>query len=117
MKTFISKIRGKVKAHPLLSILFLSLIVRIVYLSINWPLWWDAHIYIGMGKYIFSSGQIGIWESFRPLIHPTIIGAIWKLGLNPIVWGKMLDLIFSLTAIFLLYKINEKVFRRVQSIH
>jgi len=111
-KGIVNKISKKIKEHPLLSILLLSFIVRVIYLSINWPLWWDAHVYIGMGKYIFSSGQIGIWESFRPLIHPAIIGLIWKLGLNPIAWGKLLDLIFSLIAIFLFYKISEKVFNK-----
>jgi hypothetical protein len=100
------------KGHALLSILILSFSLRVLYLSINWPLWWDAHVYIGMGKYIFSSGQIGIWEAFRPLIHPTILGGLWKLGLNPIAWGKFLDLVFSLTAIFLLYKINFKLFNK-----
>jgi len=112
IKEVVNRISKKIKEHPLLSILILSFVVRVIYLSINWPLWWDAHVYIGMGKYIFSSGQIGIWESFRPLIHPTLIGAFWKFGLNPIAWGKILDLIFSLTAILLLYKINEKVFNK-----
>ena len=111
-KELVNKISKKIKENPLLSILILSFVVRVIYLSINWPLWWDAHVYIGMGKYIFSSGQIGIWESFRPLIHPVIIGALWKLSLNPIAWGKVLDLLFSLIAIFLLYRIGEKVFNK-----
>ncbi len=106
------KISKKIKERPLLFILILSVVIRIIYLSINWPLWWDAHVYIGMGKYIFSSGQIGMWESFRPLIHPIIIGAFWKVGLNPIAWSKILDLIFSIISIFLLYKISEKVFNK-----
>ena len=112
MRQFSKRLITKVKEYPLLSILFLSIIIRIIYLSINWPLWWDAHVYIGMGKYIFSSGQMGIWESFRPLIHPTIIGVLWKIGLNPIAWGKCLDLIFSITAVLLLYKINFKLFNK-----
>jgi hypothetical protein len=116
MSIKIEVISKKIKEYPLLSILFFSFVVRIFYLSIDWPLWWDAHVYIGMGKYIFSYGQIGIWESFRPLVHPTLIGTIWKLGLDPILWGKILDLVFSLIAILLLYKIAEKVFNKKTAI-
>jgi len=98
-----------IKQKPFFFVLVFSFLIRIFYLSINWPLWWDAHVYIGMGKYIFTGGEIGIWESFRPLIHPFLIGLIWKLGLNPIAFGKILDLLFSLIAIAAFYKIVKQV--------
>ena len=88
---FVTKFVDYFKAYPLWWILGLSLIVRIIYLLINYPLWWDSYVYIGMGKYIFSGGKIGMWESFRPLIHPLILGVLWKLKLDVIItdWTKL----------------------------
>ena len=106
----LDKLIEKAKKRPLLAVLLFSLLLRLVYLLFDFPLWWDSHIYIGMGKYIFSSGEIGVWESFRPVIHPFVIGLFWKLGLNPVIIGKILDVILSLAVIYLTYLIAEKVF-------
>ena len=111
-----NRIRPVLLRRPLISILLLSLLVRILYLSFNHPLWWDSHIYIGMGKYIFSNGNIGIWESFRPLVHPLILGFFWKIGLNPVVAGKILDLLFSLIVVYLTYLLAHKIFNRTIAI-
>src|SRR3989338_4913484 len=78
------KFQQQWKKHPLALILVFSLFIRLMYIALNYPLWWDSHIYISIGKYIFSSGEIGIWESFRPLLHPFLLGIFWKLGFNPI---------------------------------
>jgi len=106
------KIWEKIKEKPLLYILTISLVIRVLFLLVDYPLWWDSHVYVNMGKYIFSGGELGIWESFRPLTHPFLLGIFWKLGLDPIVMGKILDTIFSLTAIFLTYKISDKIFNK-----
>jgi len=106
------KIWEKIKQRPLLYVLLLSLVLRIIFLFVDYPLWWDSYVYVNMGKYIFSAGKLGIWESFRPLIHPFILGIFWKLGLTPLIWGKILDTVFSLMAIYLTYKIAEKIFNR-----
>src|SRR3989344_8570131 len=113
---FFEKVVGWIRKKPLWSILLFSLLLRIIYLSFKFPLWWDSHIYIGMGKYIFSSGELGIWESFRPVIHPFVIGLFWKMGLDPILIGKMLDLVFSVLIIYLTYLIAEKAFNQKAAI-
>jgi len=95
----------------LLIILLFSFIIRVMYLFIDYPLWWDSHVYIGIGKYIFSQGHIGMWESFRPLIHPFILGLIWKMGLSPLIFGKILDLTLSVIVIYLTYLIAKKIFQ------
>lgn len=107
---FSTKIQEWGKKNPLLTLLLISLIVRIFYLTLNHPLWWDSHVYIGMGKYLFSQGKIGIWETFRPLIHPLIIGSFWNLGFDPIFTGKIIDLFLSLVAVFLTYLLGKKIF-------
>jgi len=103
---------ANLRKNSLLYILVFSVVVRIIYLLAQQPLWWDTHVYIGMGKYIFSSGKFGIWESFRPLLHPLILGFFWDLGFSPIVVGKILDIFFSVLVVFFTYKIAEKVFSK-----
>ncbi len=102
----------EVYRSPLVWILGLSAVVRLIYMSFNAPLWWDAHIYVGMGKYIFSGGSDGIWELFRPLIHPLLLGFWWYAGINPITAGKVMDLVFSLVDISLVYTIALYLFNR-----
>jgi len=99
-------------AHPLGLILTLTFLIRIGYIMLDYPLWWDSHIYLGMGKYVFSGGKIGIWENFRPLVHPLMLGFFWKMGLNSIMIGKGLDLLFSLLSVYLVYKIGDKVYSK-----
>src|SRR3989344_4816748 len=108
----INRIKTVSTKQAIISVLLLSLAVRLFYLSLKHPLWWDSHIYIGMGKYLFSNGAMGIWESFRPLVHPIILGTFWKSGFNPIFSGKLLDLTFSLVAVYLTYLVGKKIFNR-----
>ncbi len=95
---------------PLFWILLTALIVRIAYLLLDYPLWWDSHVYLGIGKYIFSGGETGIWEPFRPLLHPLLLGLFWKLNLNALLFGKLLDLIFSLLSVYLVYHLAEELY-------
>src|SRR3989338_11534568 len=41
---------------------------------------WDESVYIGMGKYLYSDGTIGLWEDLRPIFLPLILGALWEFG-------------------------------------
>jgi len=108
----VNKITLKIKKNPLFYLLLFSLIIRLIYLLLNKSLWWDAHVYVGVGKYLYSGGKLGLWESFRPLIHSFIIGFFWKLGLNPLIIGKVLDIVFSLSAIWLTYLVGKKIFNK-----
>ncbi|MBI4983106.1 glycosyltransferase family 39 protein [Candidatus Woesearchaeota archaeon] len=100
----------RLKSNPLLLILSITVLSRLIYLCWDYPLWWDSHIYIGLGKYIFSAGEAGIWEPFRPLVHPFILGLLWKLNLNVIIIGKIMDIIFSTFSVFLVYRITQKIY-------
>jgi 4-amino-4-deoxy-L-arabinose transferase-like glycosyltransferase len=108
----IRRVQKEIVNKPLFYLILVTILIRLFYLSMQHPLWWDSHVYIGMGKFIFSQGNIGIWESFRPLVHPIIIGAFWKLNLNPIIIGKLLDLIFSTTAVYLTYLVGKQIFNK-----
>ena len=73
---------------------------------------WDEAVYIGIGKYLFSSGQVGLWEEIRPLGIPLLFGGAWKLGLNPVIAGRVIELLFSIGTISLVYLISKEIFNK-----
>jgi len=99
------------KNYPILLILVISLAVRLIYLSYN-IIWWDSSVYIGMAKYIFSLGSSGLWEISRPLALPSILGIFWRLGFDPYITGRVLDLLFSTGCVLLTYLIAKQIFDR-----
>ncbi len=101
----------------LIGILLLAIIFRLILLSRNYGLWWDSHIYIGMGKYLSSNGASGIWEVFRPLGLPILLGSIWKANLPLLFMAKLLDLIFSTLAIYLVYEISHKAYNKTVALY
>ena len=94
----------------LLWILFISFFIRVLFLLVDYPLWWDSHVYIGISKYIYTFGAQGIWESFRPLVHPIILGAFCKAGFDVFFVGKLLDLVLSVVVVYLTYLVGRRVF-------
>jgi 4-amino-4-deoxy-L-arabinose transferase-like glycosyltransferase len=90
-------------------VLLISLIGRVWYTLQNTILFWDTAMYIGIGKFIYTKGAIGIFESFRPVLYPLILGGAWKIGLNPVIVGKILAIIACLALIFLTYRIGERM--------
>lgn len=94
----------------LLLIILIASIIRIASIFVPHDLWWDSSVYIGMGKYIFSSGEAGLWEPNRPLVWPIILGFFWKIGLDPVFFGNIMASLFSLGSIILVYFIALKVF-------
>lgn len=95
----------------ILSIVLFSLAVRLLVFKSHAP-FWDASVYILMGKYFFSFGQIGFIEPFRPILWPLFLGFIWKLGADPILWARISLLLFSAGNIILIYLIGKKVYDR-----
>ncbi|MGV8169609.1 MAG: ArnT family glycosyltransferase [Candidatus Nanoarchaeia archaeon] len=84
------------------------LIVHIVYALLPVRFLWDESIYIGMGKYLFSGGTLGFWEAWRPIGLPLILGAFWKIGIDPVIIGKILGLAAYMASILLVYAIANK---------
>lgn len=94
----------------LYSILIFFIISKILFLLYENNVWWDAAVYIGMGKYIFSLGDAGFWEASRPIVWPIILGFLWKINLDVIFHGKILSLLFSLGVLILTYLIAKQIF-------
>lgn len=94
----------------LLFVLLIALLTRLLFFFDYHPIWWDSAVYIGMGKYLFSLAQQGLWEPIRPIIWPAILGFIWKLKLDPLFFGRLLTLILSLAIIYLTYLITKEFY-------
>lgn len=91
------------------------ILISIVYLSsllVHHDIWWDSAVFLGMGKYIYSFGSVGLWEASRPLLWPIVLGFYWKLGLNPILFGEITAILFSLGTVLLVYIIASRLFDR-----
>ncbi len=100
--------------YPLLIILAVALIIRLIF-AFGWhEVWWDSGVYIGMGKYLFSGGESGLWEHIRPPFIPIVLGLFWKIGLNAVLFGRLFEIILMLGTVWLTYQLarhwwDEKV--------
>ena len=92
-------------------ILGLYVLVYITHLLIKFHfVLWDEAVYIGIDKYIYSLGSVGLWESIRPLGLPLLFGLPWKLGLNAVISARVIEMIFGAGTILLVYLIAKKMF-------
>jgi hypothetical protein len=99
--------------HAITVILAVFISIRMFFLfTRNHFTLWDESVYIGMGKYLYSSGSIGLWESIRPISLPLINGAFWRVGLNPIFFGELTSIIFSAGVLFMTYLIGRDIFNK-----
>jgi len=101
----------QIKEHKLFFVFFI--VIAIVYLSsffVQHDIWWDSSVYLGMGKFLYSSGDVGLWEASRPIVQPLILGFFWKLGFDAVLLGKIIVVLFSLGIIFLTYLIAVDLF-------
>ena len=90
-------------------VLILFCIIEIPFFYNNLILW-DESVYLGMGKYIYSNGELGLWENLRPIIIPLIIGIFWKMNINYIITSQIIALLFSLATIIFTYHIAKELF-------
>ncbi len=89
--------------YPLYFILALTIAVRIIF-AFGWhEIWWDSGVYIGMGKYIYSGGDSGLWEHIRPPLLPIVLGLFWKLGLDTVLFGRLLEIVLMGGIVWLTY--------------
>lgn len=108
MKQKLSKILERDKILYL--ILALSALFRIIFFNHFNRIWWDSGVYVGIAKYLFSAGELGIFEQIRPFLFPFLTGIFWKIGISPVFMGKIIVLIAGLFCILLTYKIAEQIF-------
>lgn len=115
MRERLGELREKIQSNREFTI-FLTVfaVTQLAVVLSSWksPLIWDSSVYAGMGKRMFSGWQYGIWESFRPLALPTVLGALWKAGMPMVGFPRLLALIFSVTGITGIYVMLKKIFQK-----
>ncbi|MFB6144470.1 MAG: ArnT family glycosyltransferase [Candidatus Nanohaloarchaea archaeon] len=87
---------------------------QLIMISAAWknPLFWDSAVYTAMGKWIFSSGQYGFWENFRPPVLPLLLGLSWKLGLPEVGFPRLLSAVISTAGLVAVYYGARDLFDR-----
>jgi 4-amino-4-deoxy-L-arabinose transferase-like glycosyltransferase len=93
----------------IITIVTLFVIVRVLAIQKHGIVSWDAAVYVGMGKYLYSHGAVGMWEVLRPVALPIILGAFWKLGFNPYTVGTIFGLLTSVGAVIVAYLFGEEI--------
>ncbi|MBN2042496.1 MAG: glycosyltransferase family 39 protein [Candidatus Aenigmarchaeota archaeon] len=96
------------KIHLVLLVFFLVSVIHMV-TKFHFILW-DEAVYIGIGKYLFSNGAIGLFEVIRPPGLPMILGLLWFFGAGKIIIYDLIITLFSLGNIYLAYLIGKKLF-------
>ena len=71
---------------------------------------WDEAVYISIGKYLYSSGSQGLFESIRPLGLPLLLGLFWKLGLGTVVVYEGIIFLFALGVLLLVFLLGKETF-------
>jgi 4-amino-4-deoxy-L-arabinose transferase-like glycosyltransferase len=108
--TILNKAKSFFNAHwPIVAVIALFVIIRIITLQHHAVAEWDAAVYVGMGKYMFSHGTIGTWEALRPLALPFVLGLAWKAGLDPYAFGIGSALLASVGTLVVAYLFAEEV--------
>ncbi|MFA6073009.1 MAG: glycosyltransferase family 39 protein [Candidatus Woesearchaeota archaeon] len=92
----------------IISLLLLVLAIHIKYALMPARFLWDESIYVGLAKHLFSNGALGFWEVFRPIGLPVVLGGLWKLGLSPLIVGKILAVIAYMIVLLLAYFMANK---------
>ena len=104
----------KIKNHYFIFLILIFLIVLKIVFSLTrfHYIHWDESVYLGMGKYIYSLGQVGLWEHIRPPVLPFLLGVFWFLKLPYILFSELLMLFFSLGSVLLVYLISKDLFNK-----
>jgi hypothetical protein len=98
--------------YQLFLLFFIFILIKIITLFKTHQIIWDESVYIGMGKYLFSLGNAGLWESIRPIGLPLFLGILWKLKLDTVIFSEILVVLFSIGNIWLTYLIAKHTFNK-----
>lgn len=102
--------------YLMFSLFLIFIILKIITLFKTHQIIWDESVYIGMGKYLFSFGDSGLWESLRPIGLPLILGLLWKLKLDIIFFSEIVIILFSIGNVWLTYLIAKCTFNKKTAI-
>ncbi len=95
----------------LILILLSSIMFIVSYTTTKNIVFYDEGSYVGNGKNLFSGGELGRYESLRPPLMGLTVGALWAVGLDVVVAGKILISICFVLLIYLLYIYSEALYK------
>ena len=104
--------RSRFLSYIPFSWLLLVFLLTHLYFFRSVPAWWDEAVYVGIGQYLFSLGQVGLYESIPPPLWPLVLGLFGALGLDPVSLGRWLTLLLSVGLIALTYRLGLHFFDR-----
>ncbi|MFW5991133.1 MAG: ArnT family glycosyltransferase [Candidatus Nanoarchaeia archaeon] len=101
------------KYMPLFALLALVLVAKLIFLTITYhnPVW-DEAVFIGMGKWISTSQETGLWEKIRPPGLPLSLSLIFNITNSHVFGADFLILLFTLGSIILTYLIGCRVYNQ-----
>jgi len=99
-----------VKPTRIAAVLGLVVGLRLLFLFSWHDVWWDSAVYMGMGKFLLSGGKVGLWEHLRPPLVPLFLGLFWKLGLDPVLFGRLMEIVFVGGISYLTFLIGRDLF-------
>ncbi|MFP4045650.1 MAG: ArnT family glycosyltransferase [Candidatus Aenigmatarchaeota archaeon] len=108
------KLEGLEEKHYIAIILtvFFAAELIVIYKIWNRPPIWDSAVYIGMGKALFSAGEAGLWENFRPPLMPVLLGFVDLVTDNISSVSRLLSLTISTLGAGLIYVLSKRSFDR-----
>jgi hypothetical protein len=92
------------------ALLAFFVLAKVAFVLTQHPVIWDEAVYIGMGKYLLSGGEAGLWEQIRPPGLPLLLGFLWWLRLDPILFGELLAVGFAALCLWLTARIGRRLF-------
>ncbi len=98
----------RVKDVPFIAWLILGFVVaELVLMRLPAVISWDGSVYVGMGKYLFSFGHVGLWETLRPVGLPILLGLGWKLGLDPYAFGQVVSIAGAALSLYFAHQLGD----------
>jgi len=114
LESIFNNIKKNIYLYALIILCIIFVLAKLVFLNHN-PVW-DESVYLGMGKYIYSQGNTGLWEMIRPLGLPVISGMFWKLGLNQVIASRLFSVLISVGCIIFTFLIAKELFNKKHAI-
>lgn len=109
MNKILKQIFDFFKNNKIYLFLFIILIFTLIYNFTNYMPYWDEAVYINNGKYLFSGQEISIYEYQRPPLMGLITGLFWYLGLDEILFSKLILILIFMLGLYYLYKTSEHI--------
>lgn len=104
-----SRIKDFILKNKILFILLITGILVLIYSLINYMPYWDEAVYINNGRYLFSGTEISTYEFQRPPLMGILTGIFWFMGLNEILFSKIILIVIFLLGLYYLYKVSEDI--------